>query len=839
MIHLIRFPSKIPLILILFSGISLLSFAQTITISDKTSLKPVENAIIYDSLQTISVITSKEGKADITPFLNSKKIIIQHSAYRTKVIALNELKEAGYQIYLSAKTVLLDEIVVSAGKFEEKETDIPQQVDVISKSEIEWSNQQTSADMLSNTGNILVQKSQMGGGSPIIRGFEANKVLIVIDGIRMNNAIYRGGHLQNSITIDNTMLDKIEIIYGPGSVVYGSDALGGVMYFETKKPLLVEGNKGNIGNKGNRGNIDLATNFFERLASANRESTTHLDFNFGFKKIGFLTGFTYSDYSDLRQGNRRKNQYGDIWKRKYYVKNISGSDSMIKNDDVNIQRFSGYDQFSMLQNILFRQNDNITHIINFQYSNSSNIPRYDRLTEYDPQGKLKYAEWYYGPQKRILGAYHLELKNKIYHKDSKAPGNTKNILKKGFYDNAKLVAAYQNIEESRHKRKFGATERKSQTENVNVLSLNIDMEKEITGQHEFRYGAEVTHNSVHSSAFFKDIFSGITRLADTRYPDGGSTMQTMAAFATHAWEMNEKVILREGIRYSSIRLNSKFNDTTFFPFPFKETSQQSGAFNGSLGLVLLPGKGWRFSMLGSTGFRAPNVDDMGKIFDSQPGTVIVPNPDLKPEYTYNAETGITKVIKEKIKIKTTGYYTFLTNAINTQSFQFNGNDSIVYDGQMSKVLSNVNSKKAYIYGFSGNFSADISNVFSLVSTINYTFGRIKTDSALYPLGHIPPLFGKTSVFFKINKFKAEFFVNYNGRKSVDDYSISGEDNFQYATPDGMPAWYTLNLRAAYQVNKHLQFQAALENILDVNYRVFGSGISSAGRNFIFTLRGGF
>jgi len=242
-------------------------------------------------------------------------------------------------------------------------------------------------------------------------------------------------------------------------------------------------------------------------------------------------------------------------------------------------------------------------------------------------------------------------------------------------------------------------------------------------------------------------------------------------------------------------------------------------------------------MLGSTGFRAPNIDDMGKVFDSQPGAVIVHNPDLKPEYTYNAETSITKVIKEKIKIETIGYYTLLTDAISIKSFQFNGNDSIVYDGQISKVLANVNSEKAYIYGFSGNIAADISNVFSLVSTINYTFGRIKTDSVPVPLDHIPPLFGKTSIFFNINKFRSEFFVNYNSRKNKDDYNIMGEDNFQYATPDGMPAWYTINLRAAYQVNKYLQFQIALENMLDINYRVFGSGISAPGRNLIFTLRG--
>ena len=90
--------------------------------------------------------------------------------------------------------------------------------------------------MLAQTGEVFVQKSQMGGGSPVIRGFEANKVLIVVDGVRLNNAIYRSGHLQNVITLEPSELESAEIVFGPGSVIYGSDALGGVMDFHTREP---------------------------------------------------------------------------------------------------------------------------------------------------------------------------------------------------------------------------------------------------------------------------------------------------------------------------------------------------------------------------------------------------------------------------------------------------------------------------------------------------------------------------------------------------------------------------------------------------------------------------
>ena len=92
------------------------------------------------------------------------------------------------------------------------------------------------SDLLENSGVVFVQQSQFGGSSPGLRGFEANRVLLVVDGIRLNNAVYRSGHLQNVITIDPEMLDKVEVLFGPGSVMYGSDALGGVMSFVTPSP---------------------------------------------------------------------------------------------------------------------------------------------------------------------------------------------------------------------------------------------------------------------------------------------------------------------------------------------------------------------------------------------------------------------------------------------------------------------------------------------------------------------------------------------------------------------------------------------------------------------------
>jgi hemoglobin/transferrin/lactoferrin receptor protein len=139
--------------------------------------------------------------------------------------------------------IQLNEIVISYNKTEEHKNKIPQPIELIDAKAIVRAQSQTTADLIAQTGAVMVQKSQQGGGSPIIRGFEASRVLLVVDGVRMNNLIYRSGHLQNIITVDPIALDRAEILFGPSSTIYGSDALGGVIHLFTKIPMFSENEK--------------------------------------------------------------------------------------------------------------------------------------------------------------------------------------------------------------------------------------------------------------------------------------------------------------------------------------------------------------------------------------------------------------------------------------------------------------------------------------------------------------------------------------------------------------------------------------------------------------------
>lgn len=722
---------------------------------------------------------------------------------------------AGQALHLLAQqdttnqAIFLNETVISANRQAQSRATVSQQVAIINKAQITRQNAQTTADLILNSGTAFVQKSQQGGGSPVLRGFEASRILLVVDGIRMNNAIYRAGHLQNIITVDNAMLDRAEILFGPASTVYGTDALGGAIAFFTKNPELAMDKR-----------FAANGNAFVRYGSVNEEKTVHADINLGGRKWAGLTSFTYSDFGDLRMG-KNVGFSSPFGLRPYYAQRFGQVDSLVKNDDPYVQKFTGYQQYDVMQKIVFQQKAGLRHMLNVQYSNSSDIPRYDRLT--DPKGKgLNSAEWYYGPQERLLAAYHL----------------TKDHA--GWFDGGlQTIISYQDIQESRHNRNFGGANRTDRVEDVSVIGVTANGTR-MMGRGSLRLGLDAQFNDVTSTAKRVNVSTLAESAQTTRYPDGGSSMYNVAAYATHDWQSrNESWAFSEGIRVGYSSLSATFVDTSITKFPFSEVAQNSPLVSGSLGAVWKGNPDWRLAFNLSSGFRMPNVDDLAKVFDSQRGKVIVPNPDLGPEQSYNAEINVMRNLGKYMRWENVVWATALQNAIVTDVFQFNGKDSIVYDGTLSQVLANQNKREARLYGWSSNLDADVYDNLALFASIAYTRGRILEDEGTRPLDHIPPMYGRVGARWHTPRAWVESFILFNGRKKLEDYNLEGEDNLQYAPANGMPEWATLNLRGGVNILSNLKVQAGIDNIFDTQYRTFASGINAPGRNFWVTLRAGF
>lgn len=703
----------------------------------------------------------------------------------------------------------LNEVVVYVNKFAEKYKRVSQTVDVL-QTKVQLVNQPNTADALINSGKIYVQKSQQGGGSPIIRGFEASRVLLMVDGVRLNNAIYRAGHLQNIISVDNMVLEKVEVAYGPSSTLYGSDALGGVVNMYTINPIL-----SNNGKTQTTGNVTL------RYANAIHENRGNFQLNIGGKKWAAITALTYGSFGEVIQGKNRMDAYPDFGKKDFIVQRSGNTDLVLTNPDPNSQSPTGYHQTDFLQKVLFKPNEKIEHLLNIQLSSTNDIPRYDRLTEKDANGKPVYAEWYYGPQNRSMAAYHFTAQQQ-----------------QGFFQDIKVVANVQQVEESRISRKLQNNNKDFRWEKVNIFGINADA-KHTSGNNDFHIGWESYINFVRSTAERLNIATNINSRITTRYADGPTSMSSNALYAQHVYKINNHWTLNEGIRFNLVKMDARFVDTVLTKFPFTKATQNNFAVTGNWGIVYATPSNFKAALIISSGFRSPNVDDLSKVFDSRTGMVVVPNTTLKPEYTYNAEFNIQQS-GDGFNYGCTLFYTLFKNALVLDKSTFNGQDSINYSGVKSAVYSMQNKAKANILGFSVNAAYHFTKTMFLEGVVTYTKGKF-TDplNGNIPLDHVSPLYGKVSFKQNAGKWHTELYTLFNGWKRLADYNPNGEDNLPYATIDGMPSWITLNARIGFQFNKKVSAQVLLENIFDKNYRYFASGMSASGRNIAITLRSSF
>ena len=781
-------------------------FSQIITIVDNEDLRPIPDVAILNELKTNFIYTNRSGKADISSFIENEKICFHHFTYERVCLSPEEIKNTGYTIKLTRKIFAVEEFVISANRWEQNKNEVPNKIATVLKPAVEFQNPQTTADLLGISDEVFVQKSQLGGGSPMIRGFATNRVLIVVDGVRMNNAIYREGNIQNVISLDPSSLESTEIIFGPGATIYGSDAIGGVMDFHTKKALYTTGNKPYI-----------KADAFTRFSSANKEKTNHLDFNIGVRKIAFLTSITYSDFDNLKMGSRNNPGY----LRPEYVLTTGGKDSVVTNPDPEIQVYSGYNQLNTVNKLRFRISENIDVVYANHFSRLSDVPRYDRLIQYK-SGSLRYGDWYYGPQVWTMNSVQLTLKKE-------------NRL----FDEFTLTAAQQNYKESRHDRNFGKTLINEQFDKVGIISLNLDFDKKINDENQLLYyGFEYVNNDIKSVARTRDIISGALAPAGSRYPDGKNKYNSTSIYAGYKNNISNKVTLSTGLRYNRVTLNSAIDDNSFFSVPFTTISMSNGNVTGAAGIVIRLREKMQINLNTSTGFRAPNLDDVGKIFDPVAGIVVVPNPDLKPEYAYNTDLGISNDFAEFLHIDITGFYTHLNNAMIRHDFLFNGEDSIIYKGVLSKVQAITNATYARVYGIHINLQANITDYLSVTSALNIIKGKEKGD---IPLRHAAPVYGSTHIIYKSSQFITDLYSSYNGpRKFQDMPPTEIEKPYLYATDKNgnpwSPGWFTLNLKVSYNLMKWAIINGGIENILDNRYRPYSSGIVSPGRNYIISLR---
>lgn len=700
----------------------------------------------------------------------------------------------------------LDEFVFSASRWCQESESQPVRISRLSFEEANAFNPQTMADVLGLTGEIFIQKSQYGGGSPMIRGFATNRLLYSIDGVRMNNAIFRAGNLQNVISLDAFSIESTEVLFGPGAVSYGSDAIGGAMAFSTLRPRLSVDGKPIV--------YGAAT---VRTATASNEMTTHIHAGVGWKRWALIASLTSSSFADLEQGLHGPKEYVMPYIVYPSVNSQGEIDDVVAiNGDKRKQSPSGYSQMNFMQKVRYAPSAAWNLEYAFHMSETSEYARYDRHQRMR-DGLPRYAEWNYGPQRWMMN--HLRVEH---------------VSGDAVYDSLRLNLALQRFEESRITRDLNKTVRETQSEKVDAWSANIDLLKKPFNAFTISYGAEYVRNNVRSKGVAVDVITGGNAPMEARYPK--AEWHSAGAYAQAEWHITRRLNVAAGIRYNHYWIENDFSSAGYdIPFVPRQ-SASAGNVSGNIGLNWRSTAGWLFRVNYARGFRAPNVDDMGKLFDSVDGCVTVPNPKLKPEYADNIEIGIAKRIGNYFEADVTAYYTRLDNAIVRRDYVFNGLPTMEYGGEECRVQALQNAAVANVWGFQAAVDVRFAKWFYGVAHLNWQRGREELDNGeVSPSRHAAPMFGRVAVGYKHERLMVEVFTAFQAECSAKDMPEEerGKTEIYALDKDGntySPAWLTLNLQASYRFAKGLSLNATLENLTDRRYRPYSCGISAPGRN---------
>ncbi len=781
-------------------------FSQNLTIIDENN-KPVIGASIFSDLSNYET-TDKNGNVSLDKFSRSDTLTIKQYGFKEEKLPKSKLKNTLILLY---DNELLDEVVISASKFSQKFREVPKKVTQINRSMIEFTNPMTSADLLERGGYVYIQKSQLGGGSPMIRGLSTNRLVLSVDGVRLNNAIFRSGNIHNVISISPMNIENTEVIMGSASVLYGSDAIGGVMNFYTKKAKL-----------SNDSNPNIQININSRYSSASNEKMYHIDFNYGLEKIAFLSSFSKSDFDDLTMGIHGPSDY---LRPNYVTQNSAGDDILVTNSKPRVQRNTGYSQTNFMQKVLYEPNEDLSIDIGIHFSKTGNIPRYDRLIRTNENEGLYYSEWYYGPQEWLL----------INSQLTFIPKETK------FYDELKFGSSFQRFSESRNSRRFSDSFLKSREEELDIFSLNLDFFKKISENSNITYGLEMIENKIGSFAKSINISDLSETPISTRYPDN-SSLNSLGLYVNYKTKIIEDVFFQSGVRYSSTVLKSDLSqNNSYYDFMYENTTLENGAFVGGIGLSWVRNiyNNWKFNI--NTAFRSPNIDDLAKVFDSEPGSVVVPNPDLKPERSFGLEFGGYFRTKNNIELDFSSYVTYLYNSFIRDDFTLsNGVSEIIYDGELSQIQALQNSSKSFIYGIEFGINMFLNKNFRMKSQHNLIAGYELDDLPFgMPVRHIPPNYGNFHLIYNNRDFTIDTYLNYNSKISFNNLAESERAKpYMYALDENgnpySPSWMTFNVRSKYSFSKMLNINFTVENITNKLYRPYSSGISAPGINFIFS-----
>ncbi|MFQ5804304.1 MAG: TonB-dependent receptor plug domain-containing protein [Candidatus Methylomirabilales bacterium] len=386
--------------------------------------------------------------------------------------------------------LVLEEIQVTAGREEDSTFDVSTGVTVVGPKEVERRAPEVLPDLLRGEEGAFVQQTTPGQASPIIRGLVGSSVLHLVDGMRLNNAFFRSSPNQYLALVDTYNVERIEVVRGPASTLYGSDAMGGVVQVITPIPRF----------EGVEWQLDGRV--VGQFASADLSGLARLSLEAGKEGIGFSGGFTYQDVNDRRVGG------GDVVKPSDYTAHAGNA------------------------KILFTPSNNQEVLFNFQYLEQPKTPRTDELVPGFGQTQPSSAVFFFEPNNRLF-----------------FQGRYRVLQPLAFIDVVELNAAYQEINDDRRQRDFGSILENRERNSSELKGVTLQGGSHWGEVMNFTYGGEAYFDKINSSRTTTDIQTGGTQVVPSRFPDG-STMNSFGLYLLDEIHIVPSLAITLGGRFS-------------------------------------------------------------------------------------------------------------------------------------------------------------------------------------------------------------------------------------------------------------------------------------------------
>jgi hemoglobin/transferrin/lactoferrin receptor protein len=640
----------------------------------------------------------------------------------------------------------LGEVVITANRYGSLQIKTPEAIRVIDKKSIQNFQVRTAPEVLLITPSVFVQKTNHGGGSPFLRGLTGNQTLLLVDGIRLSNATARYGPNQYFNTIDVFSIEKIEVLRGGGSVMYGSDAIGGTI--QTFSHEVVTSKKPHCG-----------STLLSRIATQGMEQSLNGTINYSNKRAAFRAGATWRNFGDLVGG-----------------------------DTTGRQIPTGYQEldFDLKGKIILSPSSDLTMV--YQSVQQSDIPVFHKIV------LENYAVNKMDPQKRDLAYVRLNQK-----------------FNAGILKSATFTASLQHSEEGRELLKNSSSI--SRTENDKVRSFSFSAEAFTSGRNGWsaNNGVEIYNDLVTSTRSDRNLSTDTTISRRGLYPDG-ATMTSIAAFSMHTLDLQDWNFTA-GARFNTF-INKVEDEVSGM------TKLTPSALVGNLAILRKLNKISNLFISVNTGFRAPNIDDLGTlgIVDFRYET---PNFDLKPEHSFQYQIGY-KHQGNKLRGEVYIYRNELYDLIVRNKIV---GDTI----EGYPVYKKENIERAYIQGVETAWDFELDKSWMLSGSLTYTYGQNITKNE--PVRRIPPLFGRLVVEYKLKGWWINLEWQAAGKQ---DRLAAGDKEDNRIPAGGTPGWNIFSVNTSYEM-RFIIVNLCLLNLFNQDYRFHGSGVNGYGRSAFLSL----